>query len=747
VPAKTPSALTYGERIDALRATKERHSSEKRDVLGAMDYDDHGLILPPPDSRKAVHVMGPSGVPVTDVLLEAFEPESNHPSGGFFGPRACGENFGRLLSTHPVYIDPMSSLAGAYMMNFLSCREPSWNPDLGYTHLAEEHDRYKLQHGIGAVQHFCQDLRIGLELGWGGILEKIARYREANTQDAQQAFYDGLESVVLGFQCWIGRHAAAAAQMAEAETHPQLRRNLAEMARINRKLVASPPESFREACQWILWYQMAGKMYNNSGSLGRLDLLLLPYYERGVASGELNDDDAVFHIACHLLHDTSYIQLGGPDEDGDDTTNPVSFLVIEAAHQLRIPANIGVCVGERTDPDLLRRGIELMLEDRMGIPKFLGIDNTTEGFARNGYDLALARLRTYSGCHWSAIPGREYTLNDCVKINFAAVFEVALQDMVTTGSPRSVALLWERFEAHLERAVAATAESMDFHLAHMHGVFPELVLDLLCHGPVERGLDASHGGVDYVNLCVDGAALATVADAFAAVEQRVEQETLVTWDDLVAHLEADWAGPEGERTRLMMESVPRFGSGGSRADMYAERIAGAFTLGVKARPTPQGHNMIPGLFSWAANLWLGKDVGATPNGRHAGAPISHGANPDPGFRAEGAPSALALAVASVQPGYGNTAPLQMDYDPGTSRSGGSVDEIASLIRTHFDLGGTQINMNLVSREQLLAAHQNPESYPGLVVRVTGFSAYFASLSPEFRQMVVDRVVHGSPRPS
>ena len=152
--------------------------------------------------------------------------------------------------------------------------------------------------------------------------------------------------------------------------------------------------------------------------------------------------------------------------------------------------------------------------------------------------------------------------------------------------------------------------------------------------------------------------------------------------------------------------------------------------------------MIPGLFSWAATILLGQDVGATPNGRHAGAPISHGVNPDPGFRKDGAATALATAIASVQPGYGNTAPMQIELSSpgGISRDEGGIHKTASLIKTHFDLGGTQININIIDKDRLLKANRAPDEYPDLVVRVTGFSAYFSSLSPEFRQLVVDRIL-------
>jgi pyruvate-formate lyase len=304
----------------------------------------------------------------------------------------------------------------------------------------------------------------------------------------------------------------------------------------------------------------------------------------------------------------------------------------------------------------------------------------------------------------------------------------------------SIRELWSRFVTHLRRAVAGIAQGLDFHLEHMHEVYPELALDLCCYGPIERGLDASHGGVEYYNMCVDGAALATVADSFAALEQRVEIEGRLDWDESMQHLDADWAGAEGERARLMMKSIPRYGSGGSRADEYAIRVAQTFTDLVNEKPTPGGFNMIPGLFSWANTIPMGRGLGATPNGRHAGEPISHGVNPDPGFRKDGAPTAMAAAIADVQPGYGNTAPMQIELDPALSREEGGIGNIASLIRTHFDLGGTQINMNVVDADKILEAHEDPSKYPDLIVRVTGFSAYFASLSPEFRQLVVDRII-------
>lgn len=101
---------------------------------------------------------------------------------------------------------------------------------------------------------------------------------------------------------------------------------------------------------------------------------------------------------------------------------------------------------------------------------------------------------------------------------------------------------------------------------------------------------------------------------------------------------------------------------------------------------------------------------------------------------------MAIAIANVQPGYGNTAPMQIEIDPLISDERETIENIATLIKTHFDLGGTMVNINVMDAEKVLEAHKDPSKYPDLVVRVTGFSAYFSSLSPEFRQLVVDRII-------
>ena len=200
---------------------------------------------------------------------------------------------------------------------------------------------------------------------------------------------------------------------------------------------------------------------------------------------------------------------------------------------------------------------------------------------------------------------------------------------------------------------------------------------------------------------------------------------------------------DGEKARLIFSSCDKYGKGRSDADSYAVRISREFTKTVVAHcgDGEQQFKYIPGLFSWANTIPLGKELGATPNGRKAGAPISHGANPNPGFRQDGAATAMSAAIVSVQSGWGNTAPMQLEIEPSIAAEEGGIDIIMALIEDHFENGGTLINLNILDAEKIKKANDNPELYPDLVVRVTGFSAYFSLLSPEFRQLVVDRVLN------
>ncbi len=710
----------YIERLSELKKQKEIHTQEKIKYYGWTDEDDYGKIVPPSDFE--------------------FKPLYNDEfNGNFYGARAWSENFANLMGCHPVYVDKRDAIAGKWMFLLQSYRSEDMAIQFDYSHLKKEQKLYDITSGIGKMHHFAGDYKIGLELGFGGFLEKVRHYKQMHGSEKQE-FYEAEERVILAIQGWIERTVHEIARQLEAEKDQAYKENLREMLETNEHIISQPPQTFRQACQWMAWFNMASRTYDRDGAGCQLDDILMPYYLKDVRDGVIDSEDAIFIIACLLINDPQYYQISGPDENGEDMTNELSYLILEAAHRIRIASNLTIRVHSKLDEKLFETGVRNLITDKTGCPRFSGDDALVKGFMKNGYSMKEARQRIAVGCNWMSLQGREYTLNDTVKINFAKVFEVAFNEMMTESDAPSTELLYQIFSKHMQKAVQCTAEGLDFHLEHQWENAPELMLNLMCHGTIEKGLDASNGGVDYYNMCIDGAGLATVADSFAALEQRIEKEKKISYADVHQAIKSNYEGTNGERIRLLLQNSDRFGKGNSYGDKWAVRISGMFTELVKAGPTPKGRNMIPGLFSWSHTVSMGKNVIATPNGRKNYQPISHGANPDPGFRRDGAATAMARAIAMVQPGYGNTAPFQLELDPQINDLQDTVKQVGALLKGHFELGGTLININIVDAQKIRAAHKNPEFYPDLVVRVTGFTAYFATLSEEFRQLVVDRLV-------
>lgn len=711
--------VSYRERLRILRERKIEDTKDKAGIRAFADGDDYGAVKPPDDYD--------------------FKPYFNHPAGTFVGYEGWSENFYRMMSTHPVFVDPCDAFANRWMNCMAWTRPVKFNPDLDYSHLKPEQEKYGIVPGIGADAHFGGDYQIGLDLGWGGLLEKIEKYRALNP--GKDEFYDAEVKTIRGIQEWTRRTVETIDEALKVETHPDLIENLKQMRQVNEYLINGAPRTLREACQWMCWFNTASREYNRDGAGCQLDEVLRPYYERDLAAGIITEDEAKYYIACLLLNDPHYYQLGGLSPDGKDMVTYFSYLILEAADWLDSSCNLTVRVHENMDRKFLHTAVDYLFKNKNGWPRFSGDQALSEGFMKKGYPVELARQRVAVGCHWMSLPGLEYTLNDCVKVNNAKVFRVALDEMMASDCEKSTEELWKRYEAHCEKAVRVTAEGIMFHLKNQVKNEPELMLNLISHGPVEKGLDIVDGGAQYYNMCIDGTGIATVADSFAALSQRIEREGRLTFEEAYEAICSNFEGPKGEYIRMMLAASERYGGGETLGDQWAKRISKSFSAQVNAMDEIYAPvKFIPGWFSWSNTIALGNAVGATPNGRRDHEPINHGANPHPGFRKDGALTAMTNAICSVQCGYGNTAPVQLELDPGMARGEENVEKICDYIMTLFKKGGTLLNINIINAEQILAANENPDLFPDLVVRVTGFTAYFCLLTPEFRKLVVDRIL-------
>lgn len=713
--------MTYRERVNLLHEQKIRDTLAKKRQKGYMDLDDNG------------------GIPIPDDFH--FTPVSNSSDGGFYGATGFSVNMAKLLDAHPVYVDPIEILAGRRMVMLLDYQGgwPGKWPEhlMPYDELKEKQKKYDIISGIGSNQHYACDFDMGIKLGFPGLLAKIRKYREINGEDKYE-FYDAHERVLLALMRFIQRHVDEIAYRLEVETNPEYRATLREMYDCNRNLLEREPRTMLEVCQWLGWFYHISWMYNREAAGMQLDTFLYPFYKADKEAGLIDDDKTRFIIANLFLLNSNYYQIGGPNYDGTDKTNELSFLIIEAAHWLNSATNLTIRLHDNINMDLFRRGVEYLFEDGNGWPRFSGHKGLMNYTKIREMTPEMACDRLAVGCHWMALPGREYPLNDCVKINCAKVFDVAFHEVSEFPEP-TVAKLWDRFIWHLDQAIEVTAKGVNFHLDNMHKHMPELIGNLLMHNALETGTDISQCA-EFFNIGVDGAGLAIVADSFAALQQRVEDEKVLTWQQVYEAVLHDFEGEPYERTRLILKNSDRYCGGNNRGDAWAQKISRTFSEKIVNYKMPNNRVMIPGWFSWANTIALGKTVGATPDGRKAGTPIMHGANPNYNFRKDGAATAMSTGIALIQPGYGNTAPFQLELDPGLKAEEGGIEKVMALLKGHVDQGGTLININIVDKDKVLAANEDPEKYPELIVRVTGFTAYFVTLSPEFRQLVVDRML-------
>ncbi len=733
--------LSYKDRISLIRAKKINDTLKKREQNGYTDLDDFGTV-PLPEGYKV-------------------EPWYNSSNGSFYGLDGMCENFCRVMDAHPPYVDPLEMLCGRWRDMLVNYRGdlhymPKWRKaqinetDLkGVTNqwskrwdeqrfpfedLKPLQKKYNIQTGIDGDAHLACDYTIGLALGFGGLLEKIEKYRKINLD--KKAFYDAEQRCVEAIIRFIDRHIEEIERLLENESRPEIVESLSNMLKANRNIRTGVPKTFLEACQWVAYFNCASRVYTRDGAGFQLDTVLLHYYENDIKNGVLDDETAKFIIADLLLIDPHYYQISGVDANDKDITNHLSYLILDAADMINISCNLTVRVHDNCDKRFLDKAIGCLLKNKNGWPRFCCDKTLSEGYMRNGISKEIARKRIAVGCNWMCVPGIEFPMNDTVKINVAKVLENALSDMKAEQN-KSTERLFELFTEHLKIATSVTAAGVNLHIDHQAEVTPELIMNLMMEDTIEKGLDISQCAKLYT-VGVDGAGLAVVADSFGALESRVEKEKILSWAEVYEKLENDFQGTDGERVRLILNSSPRYCGGNTVSDAWAKRLTDTWVKVVKGQEMPEGRQLVPGWFSWARSIEYGKTVSATPNGRRAGEPISHGANPNPGFRKDGAVTAQSDGIALVQCGYGNTAPLQIEFDPKLGNDEKGIEVIRALIEGHFKQGGTLININVLDAEKLKEAHKNPDSHPDLVVRVTGFTAYFVSLSPEFRQLVIER---------
>ncbi len=609
----------------------------------------------------------------------------------------------------------------------------------------------KVLQSIGArhfgthADHAAPDYPTLLREGLVGLQERIqGTARTLPPSDPRAIFLESMRMAVEGLQRHMLRWAAALESETSAGHHSAL---LEAQATMLRELYQRPPATLWEAMQLVYLVHCAFQLDDRYAmALGRVDQYFWPFYEGDLARGRLTRQSALLlveHFVAKLADrwDIQNVCVGGLTPSGENAVNDLSYMFVEAAKRVARPgANLTARINRSTPNDFLLACADCM-RGGSGFPAVYNDDVQVSALVEQGYPLEDARDYCFVGCIEAFIPGKQapwadsrFNLLQCVE---RAVFDETADLTTWDGLRRAwghrvrqgVARHVEEI-LRMERGADERAEELTSPL-----------LSALTADCIERGLDVNAGGARYPsNHGIAGMGIGSTADSLAAVKRFVYDEPCYSLSELRAMLRANFVGYEAERTRLLRDA-PKYGNDDEEVDAIAVEAAAVFCREVLRYRTASGGRFWPLMAANVQNVAAGREVGATPDGRLAGEPVSDAASPSFGRDRHG-PTAVVRSISKVDyrlaPG-GNV--VNMKLHPSAVRGEAGLRALAALIRTCFELGGVQLQFNTVGREVLLEAMEHPELYGDLVVRVSGFSAYFTRLERAVQEDVLARTEH------
>lgn len=435
------------------------------------------------------------------------------------------------------------------------------------------------------------------------------------------------------------------------------------------------------------------------------------------------------------------IVIGGLRPDGRDGTNPLTFMLLESYHRNKMTNPLLTVRVHRNSPeDLLVRVCEV-LKAGGGMPAIFSDEAIVPAVHRMGIPLDDARDYTNDGCWEVIVPGR--TDFRFQRLSVMLCLEWALnrgrsrldgsQDGLDTGDPRAFstyAAVWGAFLTQLDAMVAGVVEHVVETLDDRSTVAPVPLLSALVEGCIPSRRDLTAGGAKYRTFGVLAEGAAHAIDSLVAIKLVIMEREQATMAELCDALEADFVGYEPLRAQLLR--APKYGNDDPQADRVANDLINAFTAIVdKHARAHESQIMFPcgvGTFSWYVGI--GEGLGASPDGRHAWAPVSSNFSPALGRDMAGIPAAI-LSYAGVQrtnlPAGG---PLDLRLARRLVEGDQGTERMVGLVRGFVDAGGSMLTLTVADTEELYAAQRDPESYESLRVRMGGWCAYFTMLSRE-----------------
>lgn len=605
-----------------------------------------------------------------------------------------------------------------------------------------------------------------LQMGLSGIKEFASRRLNDDKWKKSRDFYRAVCICCDAVVNFARRHSQEAEHLAGLATDEKRKKELETVAEICLNVPASPARSLQEALQSIWFVHLsiwaAGHFLV---PVGRLDQFAYPYYKMDIAQGKLNKNDALellesfwlkFNMDIDKTHgepkfeaDTGQtLMIGGQTPDGKDATNELSYLCIDCARELRVTdPRLQVRIHKNSPEEFFSAAAGLMKEG-MGFPTVCNDETIVPALVQNGYSLEDARGYSCGGCWETTVPGKSDDRTNSGVINLLRCLEWTLNRGrnfldnkklgLDTGSIKSFKTFqqfYNAFKKQVSYYVERVVENCN------RAVFsPSPILSATMNDCLEKGLDISEGGCQYNNTGLLGNALANAADSFYVIKKLVFEQRELTLSGLREMLLKNYENCEDLRLR-MLNKFPKYGNDNDEVDDIAKDIATYFCKTVADSKNVRGGKFKPGLFSAGTYVFVGKQLGASPDGRKAGEPFAISCSPGLGQDRSG-PTAVIKSFTKLNLiNAGNGAIMDLKLHPTALAGEEGTEKMAAVLKSFIALGGTQMQVNVIDSKMLREAQKDPHRYRDLMVRIWGFSAYFVSLPKEFQDHVIARTEH------
>ncbi|MCD6334510.1 MAG: hypothetical protein J7M27_04185, partial [Candidatus Latescibacteria bacterium] len=619
----------------------------------------------------------------------------------------------------------------------------------------------------GDTSHFAADHEKLLRLGVGGLKREIEAYRsqlDKNSADdaEKETFYEACAIALDGLSRFIERHAEEVETQRAKEKNPARKEELKRIAETCRQVAIGPARTFHEAIQLMHFAILALRSGEDHGLnvAGRMDRLLYPYYREDLKAGRITPEAAQELIDCFYVLINEYTQLGlaisvmvrGRDAEGRDATNAISYMCLQALEDVRLVyPTVGICWHEGTPEALMHLGGRIIAQG-LGSPAIFNDEVIARG------------LRDYGVFEADSV---SYINSTCVEITPIANGNVwvaspyyncpgaLLEVLEDTGSSKTEILgdrasddpkpfeeLVEAFKQKLSGHVREAVCRIDktWRGREKCGGMP--LQSCLTDDCLARGKDIDHGGARYNWVECSFVGLANLVDSLVALRQLVFEEKRFTLPEFYKILQDNFEGHEALRQEIL-NRMPKYGNDDDRADGLAVEMTDMFAeICAPHRIGSEEHRYAPGLFCWVMHERLGKETGATPDGRLAGVALADGAGPAQGRERFGPTAATKSSTKwPHEPMLGGLV-LNLKFSPSALKGDEALEKLRHLIESVMRLGGFEMQINVVDGQTLLDAQQHPEAYQDLLVRVAGYSDYFVHLNPNLQAEVIARTEYG-----